>query len=70
MNAIDRIYESVKARDPDQPEFHQAVLEVLESLGPVLLLFKTVTSCDSLNNLLTNFFPTNLFPPITKTFIK
>ena len=36
MNAIDRIYESVKARDPDQPEFHQAVLEVLESLGPVL----------------------------------
>ncbi|MEC8736492.1 MAG: NADP-specific glutamate dehydrogenase, partial [Candidatus Thermoplasmatota archaeon] len=36
MNAIDRIYESVKARDPHQPEFHQAVLEVLESLGPVL----------------------------------
>ncbi len=30
------VYERVKARDPDQPEFHQAVEEVLDSLGPVI----------------------------------
>ena len=30
------IYDSVIARDPDQPEFHQAVEEVLDSLGPVI----------------------------------
>ena len=36
MNAIESIYQKVIARDPNQPEFHQAVLEVLESLEPVL----------------------------------
>jgi len=36
MSAIDAIYAKVVARDPDQPEFHQAVKEVLESLEPVL----------------------------------
>ncbi|MBK71119.1 MAG: NADP-specific glutamate dehydrogenase [Euryarchaeota archaeon] len=36
MSVIKDIYEKVKSRDPDQPEFHQAVLEVLESLEPVL----------------------------------
>ena len=36
MNVIKPIYDKVVARDPDQPEFHQAVLEVLESLEPVL----------------------------------
>ena len=30
------VYDSVIARDPDQAEFHQAVEEVLESLGPVI----------------------------------
>lgn len=30
------VYDSVQTRDPDQPEFHQAVEEVLESLGPVI----------------------------------
>ncbi|RAH05064.1 MAG: NADP-specific glutamate dehydrogenase [Methanobacteriota archaeon] len=30
------VYNSVQTRDPDQPEFHQAVEEVLESLGPVI----------------------------------
>ena len=30
------VYERVKARDPDQPEFHQAVEEVLDSLGPAI----------------------------------
>ncbi len=29
---LQRVYDQVIARDPDQPEFHQAVLEVLESL--------------------------------------
>ncbi|WP_127355372.1 NADP-specific glutamate dehydrogenase [Actinacidiphila soli] len=30
------VYAAVEARDPGQPEFHQAVREVLESLEPVL----------------------------------
>ena len=30
------VYERVIARDPDQPEFHQAVEEVLDSLAPVI----------------------------------
>ena len=30
------VYDSVIARDPNQPEFHQAVEEVLESLVPVI----------------------------------
>ena len=34
--AIKSVYETVKARDPNQPEFHQAVEEVLDSLGPVI----------------------------------
>eukprot|EP00606_Chrysophyceae_sp_TOSAG23-5_P000819 GSChrysophyteH2.ASY1.ANO1.1625.1 assembled CDS len=36
MSPGDAIYAKVIARDPDQPEFHQAVKEVLESLEPVL----------------------------------
>ena len=36
MSIIESIYQKVIARDPNQPEFHQAVLEVLESLEPVL----------------------------------
>jgi len=36
MSVTKEIYESVVARDPDQPEFHQAVWEVLESLEPVI----------------------------------
>jgi len=35
-NEIKSVYDSVIARDPDQPEFHQAVEEVLDSLGPAL----------------------------------
>ena len=34
--AMKEVYDSVQSRDPDQPEFHQAVEEVLESLGPVV----------------------------------
>ncbi|MBK00483.1 MAG: NADP-specific glutamate dehydrogenase [Euryarchaeota archaeon] len=33
---IEKIYEEMLSRDPDQPEFHQAVREVLDSLEPVL----------------------------------
>ena len=36
MSPSDAIYAKVLARDPEQPEFHQAVKEVLESLEPVL----------------------------------
>jgi len=33
---IGSIYEQVLSRNPGEPEFHQAVKEVLDSLGPVL----------------------------------
>ena len=36
MSATKEIYDAVVARDPNQPEFHQAVWEVLESLDPVI----------------------------------
>ena len=35
-DAMKVIYERVLARDPHQPEFHQACLEVLETLGPAI----------------------------------
>ena len=35
-STLQAIYERVVARDPQQPEFHQACFEVLETLGPVL----------------------------------
>jgi glutamate dehydrogenase (NADP+) len=36
MSYAQKVIELVKARDPGQPEFHQAVTEVLESLEPAL----------------------------------
>ncbi|MGZ8197224.1 MAG: NADP-specific glutamate dehydrogenase [Burkholderiales bacterium] len=36
---IESIYQEVKARNPGEDEFHQAVKEVLESLGPVLVKY-------------------------------
>ncbi|MHA1385805.1 MAG: NADP-specific glutamate dehydrogenase [Candidatus Helarchaeota archaeon] len=36
MDYVDRIYEKVIEKNPGQPEFHQAVKEVLESLKPCL----------------------------------
>jgi glutamate dehydrogenase (NADP+) len=36
MSYAQRVIELVKTRDPGQPEFHQAVTEVLESLVPAL----------------------------------
>ena len=33
---LQRVYDQVLARDPDQPEFHQAVMEFLESLDLVI----------------------------------
>ena len=35
MSYVKEAFELVKQRDPDQPEFHQAVWEVLETLDPV-----------------------------------
>jgi glutamate dehydrogenase (NADP+) len=35
-SSLDRIYAAVLARDPGEAEFHQAVREVLDCLGPVL----------------------------------
>lgn len=36
MNYVERVLESVKQKNADQPEFIQAVEEVLESLEPVI----------------------------------
>ena len=33
---LERVFEAVVARNPGEAEFHQAVREVLESLGPVI----------------------------------
>ena len=35
MSYVKEAFGSVRRRDPDQPEFHQAVWEVLETLEPV-----------------------------------
>ena len=36
MSYVDEVYESVVAKNPNEPEFHQAVKEVLNSLRPVI----------------------------------
>ena len=36
MSYVDEIYDRVVAQNPAQPEFHQAVKEVLESLRVVI----------------------------------
>lgn len=36
MSYIDEVYASVVAKNPSEPEFHQAVKEVLDSLKPVI----------------------------------
>ena len=36
MSYVQRIIDSVKAKDPDQPEFIQAVTEVMSTLEPVI----------------------------------
>ena len=36
MSYVDEVYEKVVAQNPAQPEFHQAVKEVLESLRPAI----------------------------------
>ena len=36
MSYIDEIIKRVEEKNPGQPEFHQAVKEVLESLRPVI----------------------------------
>ena len=47
MSIVHDVFESVKQRDPDQPEFHQAVWEVLESLEPVLEKHLTTATSSS-----------------------
>ena len=42
-NTMKTVYETVKARDPSQHEFHQAVEEVLDSIGPVLGRIPNIT---------------------------
>ena len=36
IESVDQFLARLKKRDPDQPEFHQAVEEVLRSLWPFL----------------------------------
>ena len=36
MSYIERVLELMEKRNPAEPEFHQAVKEVMDSLGPVL----------------------------------
>ena len=36
MSYVDEVYEYVVAKNPNEPEFHQAVKEVLDSLRPVI----------------------------------
>ena len=36
MSYVDEVIELVVKKNPDEPEFHQAVKEVLESLRPVI----------------------------------
>jgi len=36
MSYVDKVYERVVKKNPSEPEFHQAVKEVLESLAPVI----------------------------------
>src|SRR5450756_2606341 len=40
MGLIHEILESVKRRNPNEPEFHQAVTEVLESIEPAITRHK------------------------------
>jgi glutamate dehydrogenase (NADP+) len=35
MQILKSVFDQVVARNPNEPEFHQAVMEVLESLEPV-----------------------------------
>ena len=36
MSYVDEVYENVVDKNPNEPEFHQAVKEVLDSLRPVI----------------------------------
>ena len=36
QRSLEDFLDAVKARDPNQPEFHQAVTEVMESLWPFI----------------------------------
>ena len=40
---LEAIYQEVTKRNPGEAEFHQAVKEVLDSLGPVLVKYPEFT---------------------------
>ena len=44
MSYVDEVIEQVVAQNPAEPEFHQAVKEVLESLRAVTVYSSTVRS--------------------------
>ena len=54
MSYVDEIYEQVVAKNPAQPEFHQAVKEVLESLRVVIEANEEVYKRDALIERLVN----------------
>ena len=53
MSYVDEALEKVKAQNPGQPEFHQAVKEVLESLRPAIEKYEDKYRRDALLERLT-----------------
>ncbi len=53
MSYVDEVYEKVVKENPNQPEFHQAVKEVLESLRPAIERNETAYRRDALLERLT-----------------
>ena len=53
MGYIDEVYSGIVAKNPAQPEFHQAVKEVLDSLRPVIEANETAYRRDALLERLT-----------------
>ena len=60
VNQMDKtmkeVYDSVIARDPNQPEFHQAVEEVLDSLSPVIKAHPEYLPVSILHHCFLHFF--------------
>ena len=54
MRYVDEVYERVVAQNPAQPEFHQAVKEVLDSLRPVVETHEQAFRRDALLERLVN----------------
>ena len=54
MSYVDEVIERVKKENPDEPEFHQAVTEVLDSLRPVVARYEEAYRRDALLERLVN----------------